>query len=186
MTNLRGFETPDMEAGNNTARIYGASIVAVMIVAIGGIGYATGLWNSKLPPVATFHAVPNAVLPQTLPPAPPPPVEMGAVPTPVVPAPVVVVAPTQVVRHALPVKTARTHVRAPAVMPKAEIAPVVAAPVAITPPPAIAPDQMVPAQSTLDQAPPTTPVQPAPVQAAPIAPAQPAPVQAAPTTPPPQ
>ncbi len=180
MTNLRGFETPDLEAGNNTARIYGASIVAAMIVVIGGVGYATGLWNSKLPPVAVFHAVSNQVLPQTLPPAPPPPVEMGAVPTPVVPAPVVVVAPAKVVVHVPPVKTVRAHVRTPAVMPKAEIAPVVAAPAAITPAPAIAPEQMVPAQSTLDQTPPATP---APVQAAPVTPAQPAPVQAAPTTP---
>jgi hypothetical protein len=162
MTNLRGFETPEKEAGSSTNKIYAASIVAGAIGAFVVVSLATGMWNSPPAQKASFHVASNDVGP--LPPATPA-VEMGT-PTLVAPPPVaqapVEMAPVLPVRHAPPVRAARTYVRAPVVLPPDENSPV-AAPLTspdIAPPPA--PTQSSPVL--------TAPVQPAPEPTPPVQP----------------
>jgi len=169
MSDLRGQQMPEDEAGSKKNKLYGAAIVAAAIGAVGIFGYATGMWNSPPPPKpATFNVVSNQV------PTPaPPPVEMGT-PTPVVPAaaPVrEVIAPTLPARKAPTIKAARVHLRAPAA--PAEISPVVMSPVAA---PIVAPIDIAPPPAPI-QAPPvqTAPALPVPEQVAPIPPAQPQP-----------
>jgi len=126
MTNLRGFETQEDEAGSNTNKIYAASIVAGAVVVFAVVSLATGMWTSPPAQKASFHVAANDI-------APLPPVTPAAdmrTPTPVAPTPVAQapaeMAPAPAVRHAAPVRAARMQVRAPTVLPQDENSPVVA------------------------------------------------------------
>jgi len=149
MTNMRGFETPEDEAGSNKNKIYAASIVAGAVGVFAVVSLATGMWSSPPAQKATFNVASNNVAP--LPPVTPA-AEMAA-PTPVAQAPVEM-APAPPVRQVAPVRAARIQTRAPAALPPDETSPVVA--------PQASPDIVSSPAPTQPSSTVTEPLQPAP------------------------
>ena len=167
MSDLRTYATPIYEGESDNNKIYGAVALAALIAVVGGITYAMGMWNSPPAQNTMTHMTYSDV-------APPPPAiqpQQTVAPAPVVPvanpAPMEMVPaqPTRhVVRHAAPIKAAKTHVRAPAAIRPAETSPVILPIAPVDPAPVIAPPTLTVVTPPAQTAPAVSvPEQPAPV-----------------------